>query len=54
MNKIVESDEKESHFYKIIGDENKEYFTEEEWSTYQTIKEFRQNDVWTYEKNQRL
>lgn len=54
MKKKVESEEKESHFYKIIGDEDKEFFTEEEWSAYQIIKEFRENDVWTYEKNQKL
>ena len=27
---------------------------EDEWSAYQIIKEFRDNDVWIYEKNQRL
>jgi len=27
---------------------------EEEWSVYQIIKEFRDNNVWIYEKNQKL
>ena len=51
---LVKSDEEDSHSHKMIGDESKEYFTEDEWSAYQIIKEFRDNDVWIYEKNQKL
>lgn len=51
---LVKSDKKDSHFYRVIKDESKEYFTEDEWSAYQIIKEFRENDVWIYEKNQKL
>ena len=51
---LVESDEKDSHSHRMIEDDNKEYFTEDEWSAYQIIKEFRDNDVWIYEKNQKL
>lgn len=51
---LIKSDEKDSHFHKMIGDDNKEYFTEDEWSAYQIIKEFRDNDVWIYEKNKQL
>lgn len=51
---LVESDEKDSHSHRMIRDDNKEYFTEDEWSAYQIIKEFRDNDVWIYEKNQKL
>lgn len=51
---LIKSDEKDSHYHRIIDDENKEHFTEDEWSTYKIIKEFRDNDVWVYEKNQRL
>lgn len=51
---LVNSDEKDSHSHRMIGDGNKEYFTEDEWSAYQIIKEFRDNDVWIYEKNQKL
>lgn len=51
---LVKSDEKDSHFHRIIGDDSKEHFTEDEWSAYQIIKEFRDNDVWDYEKNQKL
>lgn len=47
---LVKSDKKDSHFYRVIKDESKEYFTEDEWSAYQIIKEFRENDVWIYEK----
>ena len=38
----------------MIEDNSKKYFTEDEWSAYQIIKEFRDNDVWVYEKNQRF
>ena len=51
---LVKSDEIDSHFHKIIGDESKEYFTEDEWLTYQIIKEFRDNNVWICETNERL
>lgn len=51
---LVNSDEKDRHSHRMIGDSNKEYFTEDEWSAYQIIKEFRDNDVWIYEKNQKL
>ncbi len=54
IKKLVESDEKGSHSHRIIGDDSKEIFTEEEWSAYQIIKEFRDNKVWIYEKNQKL
>lgn len=54
IKKLVESDEKDSHSHRIILDDNKEYFTEEEWSVYQIIKEFRDNNVWIHEKNQKL
>lgn len=51
---LVKSDEIDSYFHKKIGDESKEYFTEDEWLTYQIIKEFRDNDVWICETNERL
>ena len=51
---LVESDEKDSHSHRMIGDDSKEHFTEDEWSAYQIIKEFRDNNVWIYEKNQKL
>ena len=51
---LVESDEKDIHSQKMIGNDCKEFFTEDEWSAYQIIKEFRDNDVWIYEKNQKL
>ena len=54
IKKLVESDEKDSHFHKMIGDDNREYYTGEEWSAYQIIKEFRDNNVWAYKKNQKL
>lgn len=54
IKKLVESDEKDSHSHRMIGDDSKEYFTGEEWSAYQIIKEFRDNNVWIYEKNQKL
>ena len=40
---LVESDEKDSHSHRMIGDDSKEHFTEDEWSAYQIIKEFRDN-----------
>ena len=51
---LVKSDEKDSHFHRMIGDDSKQYFTENEWLTYQIIKEFRDNDTLIYEKNQKL
>ena len=51
---LIKSDEKDSHFQRMIGDDSKKYFKEEEWSAYQIIKEFRNNDAWIYEKNQQL
>lgn len=54
IKKLVESDEKDSYSHRMIGDDNKEHFTEDEWSAYQIIKEFRDNNVWIYEKNQKL
>ena len=51
---LVQSDEKDNHFHRVIEDNSKKYFTEDEWSAYQIIKEFRDNDVWVYEKNQRF
>ena len=50
---LTKSDEKDNA-YRKIGDENKKHFTENEWSSYQIIKEFRDNDIWIYEKNQKL
>lgn len=54
IKKLVKSDVKDSNSHRIILDDNKEHFTEEEWSAYQIIKEFRDNNVWIYEKNQKL
>ena len=54
IKKLVESDEKDSYSHRMIADENKEHFTGEEWSAYHVIKEFRDNNVWIYEKNQKL
>lgn len=31
---LVESDEKDSHSHRMIGDDSKEHFTEDEWSAY--------------------
>lgn len=54
IKELVDADEKESRSHRMIGDKNKEHFTDDEWSAYQIIKEFRDNDVWIYKKNQRL
>ena len=54
IKKLVNSNEKDTHFHKMIGDDNKKHFTGDEWSAYQIIKEFRDNDVWIYEKNKKL
>ena len=51
---LVKSDEKDCHSHRMIGDDSKKHFTEDEWSAYQIIKEFRDNDIWIYEKNQKL
>lgn len=51
---LVKCDEKDSRFYIMIGDDRKDYFTEDEWSAYLIIKQFRDNDVWIYEKNEKL
>ena len=51
---LIKSNEQDGHSHRMIEDDSKEYFTEDEWSAYQIIKEFRDNDVWIYEKNQQL
>lgn len=51
---LIKSDKKDSHNHRMIGDNSKNDFTEDEWSAYQIIKEFWENDVWIYEKNQKL
>ena len=40
--------------WKKVKEGIRKYFTEDEWSACQIIKEFRDNDVWIYEKNQKL
>ena len=50
---LINSDEEDEHSYRIIWDDSKEYFTEDEWSAYQIIKEFRDNDPWTYKRNEK-
>lgn len=54
IKKIVEANEKDSHTYSVIWDSDKKFYTEEEWSTYQIIKDFRDNNVLINEKNQKL
>ena len=54
INKLIDSDDKDSYIQRMIEDENKENFMEDEWSAYQIIKEFRENNVRLYEKNKRL
>lgn len=51
---LVNSDEKDSHSHRMIGDGSKKDFTEDEWSAYKIIMEFRNNNVWIYEKNQKF
>lgn len=51
---LVNSDEEDSHSHRKIENESKKDFTEDEWSAYQIIKEFRDNNVWIYEKNQKF
>lgn len=51
---LVNFDEKDRHSYRINEYDEKEYFTEDERSAYQIIKEFSDNDVWIYEKNKKL
>ena len=54
INKLIDSDDKDSYIQRMIEDENKENFMEDEWSAYQIIKEFRENNLRLYEKNKRL
>ncbi len=54
IKKIIISGEKNSHSHRMIGEDSRQYFTEEELSAYQIIKEFRDNKVWIYEQNQNL
>ena len=51
---LLKSNEKDNRSYRMIEDDSKENFTEDEWSAYKIIKEFRDNDIWIYEKNQKL
>lgn len=54
IKRLVSSDEKDSHSHLMIGEVDKVNFTEDEWAAYLIIKEFRENDVWVYEKNKKM
>lgn len=54
INELFDTDVKSNRSHRMIGDDNKKHFTNNEWSAYQIIKEFRDNDVWIYKKNQKL
>lgn len=54
IEKIVESQPEGQILHTIIGNENKESFTSEEWDTYKVIEDFREGNVLVFSKNRKL
>lgn len=51
---IIESQPEGQILHTIIGTENRESFTPEEWETYQVIEAFRKGDVLIFSKNRSM
>ena len=54
IEKLLQSKKDQPHFRKIIGDDSKQYFGEEEWKAYTIIKEFLDERKLTLNANQKL
>lgn len=54
IEKIIELQPEGQILHTVIGTENRESFTAEEWETYQIIEAFREGDVLVFSKNRKL
>lgn len=54
IKKLVESLPEGQQLHSIIGSENKENFSEEEWNTYEIIDDFKNGNVLMFSKNRKL
>lgn len=51
---LIEAQPEGQQLHSIIGSENREYFTEEEWNTYQVIDDFKNGNVMMFNKNRKM
>ena len=51
---LLDSKKEGQQLHSIIGKENREYFTEDEWSAYQLIEEFRSGNLLMFNNNKVL
>ena len=54
IKKLLDSRKEGQQLHSIIGTDNKEYFTEDEWNTYQIIEEFREGNLLMFSNNKKL
>lgn len=54
IKKMIQEGEDQPHNLMIIGEENKEYFLQEEWDAYKIIREFVRRNTLMFEKNKLL
>ncbi len=54
IKKLIDSRKEGQQLHSIIGSDNKEHFSEEEWSTYQLIEEFRNGNLLMFSNNKNL
>lgn len=51
---LLDARKEGQQLHTIIGEENKKYFTEDEWTTYQLIEEFQNGNVLMFSNNKNL
>ena len=54
INNLLDSRKEGQQVHTIIGADNKEDFTEEEWKTYQSIEEFQTGNLLMFSNNKKL
>lgn len=51
---LLDARKEGQQLHTIIGEENKKYFTEDEWTTYQLIEEFQNGNVLMFSNNKNI
>ena len=51
---LLDSRKEGQQLHSIIGTESREYFTEDEWNTYQLIAEFQNGNLLMFSNNKNL
>lgn len=54
IKKLLDERKEGQQLHSIIGVDNKEYFTEDEWSTYKIIEEFRNGNLLMFSNNKKM